>query len=54
MPKGPHQFPLGAERYPGRGDATADPLFSEGVVKGRIDLSYFVRITATNHAKAYR
>src|SRR5271170_1365120 len=28
-------------------------LFSEGVVKGRIDLSHFVRITATNHAKAY-
>jgi dihydropyrimidinase len=28
-------------------------LFSEGVVKKRIDLSYFMRITATNHAKAY-
>ena len=28
-------------------------LFSEGVVKGRIDLPHFVRIAATNHAKAY-
>lgn len=28
-------------------------LFSEGVVKGRIDLPRFVALTATNHAKAY-
>ncbi|MEM9781899.1 MAG: dihydropyrimidinase [Pseudomonadota bacterium] len=28
-------------------------LFSEGVVKGRIDLSRFVAVTATNHAKLY-
>jgi dihydropyrimidinase len=28
-------------------------LFSEGVSKGRIDLSRFVAITATNHAKLY-
>ena len=28
-------------------------LFSEGVMKGRIDLSRFVALTATNHAKAY-
>ena len=28
-------------------------LFSEGVMKKRIDLQHFVRITATNHAKAY-
>ena len=28
-------------------------LFSEGVVKKRIDLTHFMRITATNHAKAY-
>ncbi len=28
-------------------------LFSEGVMKGRIDLSRFVALTATNHAKLY-
>ena len=28
-------------------------LFSEGVVKGRIDLQRFVALTATNHAKLY-
>lgn len=28
-------------------------LFSEGVMKGRIDLSRFVALTATNHAKIY-
>ncbi len=28
-------------------------LFSEGVMKGRIDLNRFVALTATNHAKAY-
>lgn len=28
-------------------------LFSEGVVKGRIDLPRFVALTATNHAKLY-
>ena len=28
-------------------------LFSEGVVKKRIDLSHFAPITATNHARAY-
>jgi dihydropyrimidinase len=28
-------------------------LFSEGVVKGRIDLNQFVALTATNHAKMY-
>jgi len=28
-------------------------LFSEGVVKGRIDLERFVALTSTNHAKAY-
>lgn len=28
-------------------------LFSEGVMKGRIDLSRFVALTATNHAKTY-
>ena len=36
------------------GVATRLPiLFSEGVVKGRIDLNRFVAITATNHAKLY-
>lgn len=28
-------------------------LFSEGVMKGRITLSHFARITATNHARLY-
>jgi dihydropyrimidinase len=28
-------------------------LFSEGVIKGRIDLNRFVALTATNHAKTY-
>ena len=28
-------------------------LFSEGVVKGRIDLNRFVALSATNHAKTY-
>lgn len=28
-------------------------LFSEGVIKGRIDISRFVALTATNHAKLY-
>ena len=36
------------------GVATRLPiLFSEGVVKGRIDLNRFVALTATNHAKRY-
>jgi dihydropyrimidinase len=36
------------------GVATRLPiLFSEGVVKGRIDLNRFVALTATNHAKMY-
>ena len=28
-------------------------LFSEGVMKGRIDLNRFVAVTSTNHAKTY-
>lgn len=28
-------------------------LFSEGIIKGRIDLSRFVALTSTNHAKLY-
>ncbi|WP_454857930.1 dihydropyrimidinase [Rhizobium binxianense] len=36
------------------GIATRMPiLFSEGVVKGRIDLNRFVALTSTNHAKRY-
>ena len=36
------------------GVATRMPiLFSEGVVKGRIDLNRFVALTSTNHAKTY-
>jgi dihydropyrimidinase len=36
------------------GIATRLPiLFSEGVMKGRIDLNRFVALTATNHAKMY-
>ena len=36
------------------GVATRLPiLFSEGVMKGRIDLNQFVAITSTNHAKLY-
>jgi dihydropyrimidinase len=36
------------------GIATRLPiLFSEGVVKGRIDLNRFVALTSTNHAKRY-
>ena len=36
------------------GVATRLPiLFSEGVMKGRIDLNTFVAVTATNHAKLY-
>ncbi|OCO98859.1 MULTISPECIES: dihydropyrimidinase [unclassified Ensifer] len=36
------------------GIATRLPiLFSEGVVKGRIDLNRFVALTSTNHAKTY-
>ena len=36
------------------GVATRLPiLFSEGVVKGRIDLNSFVAFSATNHAKIY-
>ena len=36
------------------GVATRLPiLFSEGVMKGRIDLNRFVAVTSTNHAKLY-
>src|SRR5215207_269677 len=52
VPKGRTSFrwiPNGIPRI-----ATRLPiLFSEGVVKGRIDLNRFVALTATNHAKTY-
>lgn len=36
------------------GVATRLPiLFSEGVMKGRIDINHFVAVTSTNHAKLY-
>jgi dihydropyrimidinase len=36
------------------GVATRLPiLFSEGVMKGRIDINQFVAVTSTNHAKLY-
>ncbi len=51
-PKGRTSFRWVPNGIPGV--ATRLPiLFSEGVVKGRIDLNRFVALTATNHAKAY-
>jgi dihydropyrimidinase len=51
-PKGRTSFRWVPNGIPGV--ATRLPiLFSEGVVKGRIDLNAFVALTATNHAKIY-
>jgi dihydropyrimidinase len=51
-PKGKTSFRWVQNGIPGI--ATRMPiLFSEGVVKGRIDLNRFVALTATNHAKTY-
>ena len=51
-PKGRTSFRWVPNGIPGV--ATRMPiLFSEGVVKGRIDLNRFVALTATNHAKTY-
>jgi len=51
-PKGRTSFRWVPNGIPGV--ATRLPiLFSEGVVKGRIDLNSFVALTATNHAKIY-
>jgi len=51
-PKGRTSFRWVPNGIPGV--ATRLPiLFSEGVVKGRIDLNRFVALTATNHAKTY-
>src|SRR5215475_6549434 len=52
MPKGRTSFRWVPNGIPGV--ATRLPiLFSEGVVKGRIDLNSFVAFSATNHAKIY-
>jgi dihydropyrimidinase len=51
-PKGRTSFRWVPNGIPGI--ATRMPiLFSEGVVKGRIDLNRFVALTSTNHAKTY-
>lgn len=51
-PKGRTSFRWVPNGIPGV--ATRLPiLFSEGVVKGRIDLNRFVALTSTNHAKTY-
>ncbi len=51
-PRGKQSFRYVPNGIPGI--ATRMPiLFSEGVVKGRIDLNRFVALTATNHAKRY-
>lgn len=51
-PKGRQSFRYVPNGIPGI--ATRMPiLFSEGVVKGRIDLNRFVALTSTNHAKRY-
>jgi dihydropyrimidinase len=51
-PKGKTSFRWVPNGIPGI--ATRMPiLFSEGVVKGRIDLNRFVALTSTNHAKTY-
>jgi dihydropyrimidinase len=51
-PKGLKNFRYVPNGIPGV--ATRMPiLFSEGVVKGRIDINRFVALTSTNHAKRY-
>lgn len=50
--KGKHHFRWIPNGIPGV--ATRLPiLFSEGVMKGRIDINHFVAVTSTNHAKLY-
>ena len=52
LPRGLKTFRYVPNGIPGI--ATRMPiLFSEGVVKGRIDLNRFVALTSTNHAKRY-
>ena len=52
FPKGRTSFRWVPNGIPGVG-ARLPILFSEGVVKGRIDINRFVALTATNHAKTY-
>ncbi len=52
VPKGRTSFRWVPNGIPGV-ETRLPILFSEGVMKKRIDLTHFVRITATNHAKAY-
>jgi dihydropyrimidinase len=51
-PKGKTSFRWVPNGIPGVA-ARMPILFSEGVVKGRIDLNRFVALTSTNHAKTY-
>lgn len=51
-PKGRTSFRWVPNGIPGVG-ARQPILFSEGVVKGRIDINRFVALTSTNHAKTY-
>ena len=52
VPKGRTSFRWVPNGIPGVA-ARLPILFSEGVVKGRIDLNRFVALTSTNHAKMY-
>lgn len=51
-PKGRTSFRWVPNGIPGVG-ARLPILFSEGVMKGRIDINRFVALTATNHARTY-
>ena len=51
-PKGRTSFRWLPNGIPGVG-ARLPILFSEGVMKGRIDINKFVAVTSTNHAKTY-
>jgi dihydropyrimidinase len=51
-PKGKTSFRWVPNGIPGVA-ARLPILFSEGVIKGRIDLNRFVALTSTNHAKTY-
>ncbi|GLK86877.1 dihydropyrimidinase [Ancylobacter defluvii] len=52
VPKGRSSFRWVPNGIPGVG-ARLPILFSEGVMKGRIDINRFVALTATNHARTY-
>ncbi|QIB35234.1 dihydropyrimidinase [Ancylobacter pratisalsi] len=52
IPKGRTSFRWVPNGIPGVA-ARLPILFSEGVMKGRIDINRFVAVTATNHAKIY-